>query len=274
MKTLKDHIIFYDAACPMCGAYTSGFVKAGMLDENGREAYQSLSALQSDNIDRERAVNEIALLNTRTGAVSYGIDSLFKVLGHSFPVLRPLLRLKPFGWLMDKLYKFISFNRRVIMPATGRDCEMPAPARRRVYRIAWLVVTWFITASILAAYSHHLKGVIPASGFYREFLICGGQIFWQMAVLRLARKGSILDYLGNMMTISFAGGLLLLICSGLLQVSGVGEPLVFTMVFLLVAGGMLLEHGRRMRILGLGWIPTAGWVLYRLVVLAIILKIS
>lgn len=40
MKTLKNHLILFDAECPMCRVYTQVFVKTGMLDENGRAAYQ------------------------------------------------------------------------------------------------------------------------------------------------------------------------------------------------------------------------------------------
>ncbi len=42
MKTLKDHLILYDAECPMCKLYTGAIVKAGMLDISGRAPYQQL----------------------------------------------------------------------------------------------------------------------------------------------------------------------------------------------------------------------------------------
>jgi predicted DCC family thiol-disulfide oxidoreductase YuxK len=41
MKTLHNHIILYDAECPMCNLYTSAFVRNGLLDN--REAYQQYS---------------------------------------------------------------------------------------------------------------------------------------------------------------------------------------------------------------------------------------
>jgi len=40
MKTLKNHMILFDAECPMCRVYTHAFVKTGMLDHNGRSSYQ------------------------------------------------------------------------------------------------------------------------------------------------------------------------------------------------------------------------------------------
>jgi len=43
MKTLQNHILIYDNEYPMCNIYSKGFMKAGMLDENGREAFTELS---------------------------------------------------------------------------------------------------------------------------------------------------------------------------------------------------------------------------------------
>lgn len=83
MRTLRNHIILYDEECPMCKAYTRGFVKAGMLGDEGRQSYQQVPAAFCPLIDKQRAADEIALVNTETGTVSYGIDSLFTVIGHS-----------------------------------------------------------------------------------------------------------------------------------------------------------------------------------------------
>ncbi len=44
MKTLKNYTLIYDDQCPMCNIYSKGFIKAGMLDENGREAFTDLSS--------------------------------------------------------------------------------------------------------------------------------------------------------------------------------------------------------------------------------------
>lgn len=36
MKTLQNQTLLYDEDCPLCQVYTTGFIKAKMLDENGR----------------------------------------------------------------------------------------------------------------------------------------------------------------------------------------------------------------------------------------------
>jgi predicted DCC family thiol-disulfide oxidoreductase YuxK len=110
MKTLKDHTIYYDAVCPMCRTYTGAFVKTGMLDNQGRAAYQDMTTEEAGMICPERAVNEIALLNRKTGQVHYGIDSLLLIIGTSFPFLKPLFRWPLFRWFADKVIQVYFFQ--------------------------------------------------------------------------------------------------------------------------------------------------------------------
>lgn len=257
----------------MCNAYTSAFLKTGMLDKDGREPYQNISCCYSTKIDTARAVNEIAVVNRETGNVSYGVQSLFLIIGNAFPVFKPLFRLKSFEWLMDKFYKFISYNRRVIMPsAKEKTGSMNDPSFNLSYRIAYLVFTWLTTALILYNYSKLLTGVIPASNFYREFLICGGQILWQLAFVYLNDKSKAWNYLGTMMTISFAGGLVLLIGIGISKFFS-AAPVVFASYFAIVFVLMFFEHIRRTKVLKLSSSLSVTWVLYRIILLIIILYV-
>lgn len=267
MRTLHNYLILYDAECPMCNLYTDAFTKSGMLDPNGRAAYQT--ALEAcPLVDRQRAVNEIALIDTRTGEVRYGIDSLFKIIGHSIPLLRPLFAWPPFQWTMRKAYSFISYNRKVIIPAPKTATLQPSFSLK--YRIAWLLFTIAIAATILTRYAHLLTGVIPAGNPFREYLICAGQVFCQGMVVTLLAREKRWDYLGNMMTISLAGSLALLpaiVIASLTRLS----PVIAAGWFLLVAALMFLEHIRRTKLLGLGWTFSITWALYRLLILILIL---
>ena len=270
MKTLKDHVILYDAVCPMCTIYTKGFIKAGMLDADGRAPYQAMHGDLKKLVNGKRAVNEIALVNRRTGAVHYGVQSLFRIIENSLPFFKPLFRWPLFALLADGLYKFISFNRRVIVPASDAKPKYE-PQFKPAYRLAYLVITWFVTALILNQYGETITAVIPAGNFYREFAICGGQLIWQGLIISALNKKRLWDYLGNMMTISVAGSLLLLLGMGILKSFSVTHSLIYTAYFMAVAGAMFLEHIRRTGLLNVsGWL-TASWVLYRLIVLAIIL---
>jgi predicted DCC family thiol-disulfide oxidoreductase YuxK len=269
MKTLQNHIILYDAECLMCKLYTLAFVQTGMLDETGRATYQHMPNEVCPVVDRQRAVDEIALVDTQTGKVTYGVDSIFKVLAHSMPVLKPLLRFVPFVWLMRKVYAFISYNRRVIIPAGNMEHNVLQPTFRLRYRLLYLAITWLVVGAVLTQYAHYLTGVVPAGNAYREYLICGGQIVFQGMVISRYAPAKMWGYLGNMMTISLGGALLLLPVMWMASTFTL-SPVVCAILFMAVAGLMFLEHIRRTRLLELGWLLTVSWVIYRLLVLLII----
>lgn len=273
MKTLQNHIILYDAECPMCTLYTKAFTKIGMLDTDGRASYQDMPAEACALVDRQRAVNEIALVNTETGEVNYGVESLFKVFSHNLPLLKPLFTFGPFVWLMRKVYAFISYNRRVIVPAVSADAGAIQPTFRLGYRLAYLIFTWLLVGFILTGYAHLLTGLVPLGSSYREYLICGGQVLFQGVIISYYASAKRWDYLGNMMTISFAGALLLLPVMLLAKFMAL-NAIICTICFMGVAGLMFLEHMRRTKLLQLGWLLTITWVVYRLLVLLLIFKFN
>lgn len=271
MKTLRNHIILYDAECPMCSLYTGAFQKTRMLDADGRTAYQQMPAPVCAMIDRQRAVDEIALVNTQTGEVTYGVHSLFAVIAHSFPVFRPLFNLAPFAWLMEKLYAFVSYNRRVIIPPAMHSPQHAyQPSFKLHYRVAYLLVTCLLTACVLTHYTRLLVPLLPAGNSYREYSICFGQLFFQGSVVTAAANNKTWSYLGNMMTVSFAGALLLLPAL-LLHAFVMLAPVVYAAWFALVVAAMFAEHARRVHLLSLPWLLSVTWILYRLVVLFFLL---
>ena len=270
MKTLKHHIILYDAECPMCKMYTKGFIQSGMLENNGRAPYQEMPMIACPYVDQKRAINEIALVNTQTGEVDYGIRSLFKVISNSFPVFKPLFSFQPFIWLMGKLYSIVSYNRRVIAPPVADFKGDSDPSFSLKHRIAYLFFTWLAVGFILTHYVRLLTGFVPMGNTYREYFICGGQIVFQGIIVRFYAPVKRWEYLGNMMTISFAGALLLMPVIVLKQV--IHAPFVYPLYFMMVAGLMLMEHIRRTKLLQLGWLLTLSWVTYRILILFLILS--
>src|ERR1700750_12137 len=125
-----------------------------MLDAGGRAAYQTDMNV-CPLIDKQRAVNEIALVNLENGEVTYGVNSIFKILGNAWPVFAGLFACNPFLLVMRKVYAFISYNRRIIIPA-GEGGFGYQPTFKLHYRIAYLLFTCFCTGYILTAYVHRL----------------------------------------------------------------------------------------------------------------------
>src|SRR5262249_10224579 len=152
-------------------------------------------------IDRQRAVNEIALIDKTTGEVRYGIDSLFAVISTSFPVFKPLFSCQPFHWVMRKCYAFISYNRKIIIPAPKGNTHTIQPPFKLPYPLAWLLSPWALTGFILTAYTRLLaNNIIPIGGPFREYAICGGQILFQAIIIDSFAPAKRWEYLGNMMT--------------------------------------------------------------------------
>ena len=273
MKTLKNHVIVYDSECPLCKVYTGAFVKTGMLDEEGREAYCSLPQQYEAMVDKDRARNEIALIDVESGKAYYGYESLFKVIENSFPIFKPLFQLTVFRWVILRLYRFISYNRKVIIPPSVMDAPRSCtPDFNLVYRWAYIIFAWLMTSVILTAYSGLLVDYIGNTSLGREFLICAGQIVFQGLVLIITKSRGKVNYLGNMMTISLAGSLLLLPVIFIYRISLNQEPIIALIWFGLVVLLMFLEHIRRLKILKVTYLLTITWVVYRMLVLLIVLS--
>ncbi|MGB3466276.1 MAG: DCC1-like thiol-disulfide oxidoreductase family protein [Cyclobacteriaceae bacterium] len=266
---LKDHVIIYDDECPLCNAYTGAFVKMKFLDQNGRLPYVHIDQLPADQLDRKRAVNEIPLLNIKTGQVTYGVDSLLKVLGNKWQVFHYVPKVPLLNTSVRKLYSFISYNRKVIVPGKSNYTSC-IPAFSMKYRLLYLLFCSLLVATSLYFFNRNLSDLVAGQSFGVEFLFATGQIFFQSIFLINKDKVTIYNYLGNLMTVSLMGALALIpviLISYLIVI----DPLILLIYFLSVAGLMFIEHFRRVKLLGLSTLLCATWVAYRLLLLLLIL---
>lgn len=270
MKKLSNHTLVYDSDCPLCDLYTSGFIKSGMLDENGRVMYGCARVPAS--FDNQRARNEIALVDYETGTVMYGIDSLVKILGHSFPMITRIAAYRPVRFFLQQLYSFISYNRKVIAPAGEFESRGSCtPDYHLGYRIAYVVFAWLTTSLVLASYATHLTPLIPETTFGRVFMICGGQILFQMVFVRFMTRDRLMHYIGNMMTVSLIGALLLLPMLIVVRSLEISLPLVPLAWAALVVTFMHYLHCRRVKKLGISALAMVTWIVYNALVLFILL---
>ncbi len=269
MKTLKNHTLIYDNECPMCNIYSKGFIKSGMLDEKGREAFTELSFKNKNLIDFNRAKNEIALVDHEKNKVIYGLDSLLLIIGNSFPSLEKIARIKPLYWFFKKLYSFVSYNRKQIIPSKKDNTEEACvPDFNLKYRRAYLSFVVIFSGYILSIFSTKLNLGLTQN-FWREFAICSGQIIWQTIFLKSYLKDKVWNYLGNMMTVSLIGTLLL-IPALFLNLNPVSSIIYFGIVVFT----MFLEHIRRCRILKLNFLPTLSWVIFRMTTIIVLVLLN
>jgi predicted DCC family thiol-disulfide oxidoreductase YuxK len=246
--------IIYDDQCPMCRIYTKAFIKTGLLEQ--RIPFSTIQAATLEQLDASRACDEIPLIDANGGHTLYGIDSLVYLLSQRFPFIQSLFRVKAVDWFFRRFYKFISYNRKVIMPAArvgGYDCS---PAFNLKYRLLYIVFamllsTWFSYAFVAGAAIY-----TDARQQMYSLGIAGGK--WMLLGLAalLALKGERrIELLGQLATVCLAGSLVLL--------PGVWLHNNYTFFILLVVSVLLMtkELYRRVALMQMsGW-----WWLWMLV---------
>lgn len=271
MKMLENQTLLYDEDCPLCNLYTTGFIKTGMLDQNGRKPYCNISSEEQDFVDVKRAANEIALIDYTTKTTTYGIDSLIKVIGFSFPWIKKILTAKPVYLLLRKLYSFVSYNRKVIIPAqTKKDKLECIPDFNFKYRFLFILFAISITTIVLFSYSNLILN-FPKSSATRELILAFGQIVFQVLFLFKFDKKTIVNYSGNLMTVSLAGSLILMPILILSQFIMIPQVIILSW-FGAVVLIMFLEHFRRIKLLKLPFFLSFTWILYRIIALFLILN--
>jgi predicted DCC family thiol-disulfide oxidoreductase YuxK len=152
MQSIENKIIIYDDVCPMCQAYTAGFVRFGLLQARSGFAEASPEMLQK--LDLNRARHEIPLLDTQTGETRYGLDALFYLLSARFPWMQPIFRLRLVRVLLYGLYQIITYNRRIIAgsraPKHGFDC---APDANPFFQGLYISIALTGAGALLGSYA-------------------------------------------------------------------------------------------------------------------------
>lgn len=272
MKNQPSHTILYDQDCPMCVAYTAGMVKSGMLSDSGRIPYQP-AACQYHGVDANRARNEIAVVEHTNGRVQYGIDAMLAVIAVRIPWIKHVGQWKPVHATLKLVYRFISYNRKVIAPPAERQVEATCtPDMHHGMRWAYLALASLFTAFVLSRITPLMGSQIPQLPTWAELAICGGQVLWQGGALLLLKADKKLDYLGHMVTISLMGAMALLP----LLVIGTWftiHPAIDVTYFMVVVAGMFTEHIHRVGRLKLPSILTVSWLAYRILLLVAIMTI-
>ncbi|WP_405378020.1 hypothetical protein [Nonlabens sp. Asnod3-A02] len=270
---ISNHKLLIDKNCPMCNIYGSTFKKLNMVDQDTISPYQLVGQDLTATIDMHRAQNEVALHDTVTGTTIYGLDSMIELFSQGKSWIKKPLKFPFIYFPLKQLYKFITYNRKVIAgnkksPVEDRTCE---PDFNYFYRTLFIFFTAIFTGLVLNSYTYQITDYFGfQTPWYVEYMICFGQVVWQGVMITLWSRKNSWDYLGNMSAVSTLGGILLLPILLLQQFIEL-HPFLYIGYFMLVVGGMLFEHIRRCRNMHLGWIPTVSWLTFRNVVLGIII---
>ena len=243
MKTL-----IYDNECPLCVAYTGAFVKTGLLEKDGRKHFEEADAALLDKLDRSRCYNEIPLIEDTTGKIWYGIDALLEVMGEKVPLVKKAGSLPPVNWLLKKIYKLVSYNRKVIVAskAGNYDCSPDFNIRYRVlFLLAGLLLnSWLFTANIPV----FKKGIFSGAGFAEMQAAHFGFVAINVCIAILVGKRKGLEYLGQVNMLAMLTMFFLLPLQLFQHSVGAG---FINFCFGLICCFISIEYARRMKYAGI-----------------------
>lgn len=248
-----DKILLYDDYCPLCTWYSGLFVRFGLLQPGNRVAFSRAELSILTAIDIEKAKEEIPLHDPATKQTLYGIDALLDILGQKIPFIRQAGNCRPVKWILKKLYKLISYNRKVIVarkcgPGTF-DCS---PAFSFLYRVIFLVI--FMLFNSLMLFPLHTQVFTQLSFYHVTILqLQAGHIIFLLvncsSALFLNRKMAI-EYLGQINVLALVCILLL----SILMFAVLVFPLSGWLILFFMAGitaFIVKEYFRRMKYVGI-----------------------
>lgn len=249
---MKNRILVYDDNCPLCSWYSSLFVRFGLLPPDGRKAFSTLDASLLDQLDFDRSRNEIPLIDVATGRVYYGIDALVEILGQRCPIIRWSGRVDAIKWFLRKLYKLISFNRKVIVAQKcGPGLIDCAPDMNYPYRLLFMslflsfnsLMLLPIHASILSSFPTFRLNTIQLQAAH--FGLVGVNVVLALFMPKLKS----IEYLGQVNMIALITVLLMIPLMLLLNLFEL--PATLVAIYLILAGLVAIkEYLRRMEYVG------------------------
>lgn len=256
--------IIYDPECPLCEAYTSAFVKLGLIRGEERISFGELQNQEFiSRIDMKRKGNEIPLVDHEGGETLYGADALLWIIGRRWPRFAGFFRKQPVYFLVKHVYALISYNRRVILArkyCSGKfSC---APEFHRGYRLAFLLVAAIIASAVSWLFGKQLAAADTTFHFFsglRMLLLCGtGWIVW-LGFSRLFIHGAWLAYAGQLAMLQVLGVAVLIPAAIVLPHLGFAG-IFFAILSVMCSSALMLRgHIRRTQTLGLSRALTAGW---------------
>ena len=262
-----NQVLVYDDYCPLCSWYSGLFVRFGLLRAENRIPFSKADIDILTLIDIEKGKDEIPFIDIETGVTVYGIDTLLEILGQRASFVKSIGSLRPIKWFLERLYKLISYNRKVIVAqkcGPGKfDCS---PAFNVFYRILFMLVSLFFNSLMLWPLHvglfgnltiYHLSFIqLEAAHLSFVFINC------LVAVFLGARRS--LEYLGQVNMLALIATFLLIPIMITNNLVGMNESIIVICLFFLTIF-ITREYFRRMNYAN---ITSRGVVVTNLICLA------
>ena len=247
-------LIIYDESCPMCKLYTKGMVVADTTGCLTRIGSGQLTQDTIDRIDHERARHEIPLVDLDGGETLYGVDTWIYAFGQRNKQIENLLSLRWFKVILQKLYAFISYNRRIIITSAPDRWQLfdLQPAFRISYRLAFILVVFGLIGGLFVTFSFPVWPPAALTLVVSQLIVSSLYLF---SLHNDNFLPTILDYAGHL-------GMSLLVGS---LVSAIGLTTGWAALVLIGYALMIGQHFIRTYRLGLNpWLSVCFTVLFLL----------
>lgn len=135
-------LLLYDGHCRFCIFITKLLSAIGIINKSQLYTIQSISTDLLSLVDIERFRVELALIDPQSKEVHYGAQAIRLLVHRQYNWLEKLLFFKPLFWVVDQLYKVISYNRFFIIPAKEYKtikCECEPPIHQG-FRLKYIVL--------------------------------------------------------------------------------------------------------------------------------------
>jgi predicted DCC family thiol-disulfide oxidoreductase YuxK len=266
---MKREFLIYDQDCPLCVKYTEMFVRFGFIKPEERISFSEAEKRVEIKFELPLAMDKIALVDSSNQKALYGIDSLISVLSRKWKWVNLIGNLTPIHFLLEMLYAFISFNRKIFMPV---DCNLKGsctPSRNWFWRIVLILVTALVVNFTVTHYfTKHLNSYFIGNPIYGDSIYFGFQFLFQGTVLWFTKNRNYYEYFGHLAFVSFLGALLLGFFDLGLQVlnyMALDTQLLTGVCYGIVYLFMLYEHARRIKIIHVSTWLSFTWIAYRLI---------
>lgn len=266
MEKCSDKIIIYDSHCPLCQWYTGAFVQHGILSEQGRMPFESITKEANNQIEEDKGRHEIPLIDINGGKTMYGLDSLIYLLNKRFPFVGKLMSYDPIYHFFKGLYAVISYNRRIISGADKRkerhSCEPDFNLKFRIIFIAFaFVVASYVSMGFGNALAEFLPEEFRLMASTRMFFVTStGWIITATLSYFALKFRTWIDYLGHLATIMLIGVLLFVPWMLLSKLLAGVYPITLMMGIIVSLTLMALQHIKRVEVLQLSKKWNLIWV--------------
>jgi hypothetical protein len=243
-----NYVLVYDDYCALCCWYSGLFVRFGLLRAENRIPFSKADIDILTLIDIEKGKDEIPFIDRETGATLYGIDSLLEILGQKTSLVKSVGNFGPLKWFLQRLYKLVSYNRKVIVArkcGSGKfDCS---PAFNVFYRVAFMVIGLVFNSLMLIPLHNDLFSEVPSYHLSLIHLEAAHLSFVTINCLIAAYLGTgrSIEYLGQVNMLALIATILLIPVIVINALAGMNESIIVICLFFLTIF-ITREYFRRM----------------------------